>query len=227
MALPRLVLVLPLLALTAFGADPLQPVLSKMEQAAASFKGLTANFKRVNYTAVIQDSDDWSGSMVVRRAKPKEMELLMVVKEPEPQQIGFSGHIAQQYNPKTNIDSIVDVDKKYGAVVNQYMLLGFGSSPKELAETYAIAPGGEETIDGRSATRIELTPLKPDTVTHLVKAELWISGETGVAVQQKLTSAGGNYQLMTYSNMRINPKISDSDVKLTMPGNVKREYPLK
>lgn len=223
----RLALVPALLAIASAGADLAQQTLSKMEEASATFKGLTADFKQVHYTAVIQEGDESTGSIIVRRAKPKEMQFLMQVKEPDPKQIAYSGHTLDQYNPKTNIDSRIDVEKKYSGVVNQYMLLGFGSSPNELGQAYAVAPGAAETVARRRATRIELTPLKPDTSTHLLKAEIWVPDDTGIAVQQKLTYEGGDYILVTYSNMRINPNISESSVKLKLPGNATVNYPLK
>jgi outer membrane lipoprotein-sorting protein len=137
------------------------------------------------------------------------------------------GHTAQQYNPKTNIDSIYDVDKKYGAAVNEFMLLGFGASPKDLQQVYSIALAATETVEGQKTTKLELTPKKPDTTIHLTKADLWISDQTGIAIQQQLHFAGGDYDLATYSNMKINPNIPESAVKLNMPANVKTEYPLK
>ena len=155
------------------------------------------------------------------------MQMRMDIKDPNPQQVSFLGHTAQLYNPKTNIDSIIDVDKKYGAVVNEYMLLGFGSNSKDLQQVYTIVLGGSETVAGQKTTKIELTPRKPDTTVHLVKADLWISDQTGIAVQQQLEYKGGDYDLATYSNMKINPNIPESAVKLDLPANVKRDYPLK
>lgn len=219
---------LPVLLLTTgVAADQLEQTLAKMEEAAATFKGLTAEMQKVHYTAVIQEEDKSSGSIVVRRPKAKEMQMLMVIKEPAPQQISFSGRTAQQYNPKTNIDSIYDVDKKYGAAVNEYVLLGFGASPKDLQQVYVIALGGAETVEGQKTTKIELTPKKPDTAIHLTKADLWISDQTGIAIQQQLHFAGGDYDLATYSNMKISPSIPESAVKLNMPANAVREFPLK
>ena len=227
MRFARHCLILILFLTTCSAADQLQQILAKMEEAAAPYKGLTADMKKLHYTFVIQEEDKQSGTIVVRRPKPKEMQVLMAIKEPEPQQISYVGHTAQQYNPKTNIDSIIDVDKKYGAAVNEYMLLGFGSSPKDLQQVYTIAFGGTETLEGQKATKIELTPRKPDTALHLIKADLWISDQTGIAIQQQLHFAGGDYDLATYSNIRIDPNIPESAVKLNMPENVKREYPLK
>ena len=215
-----------LLPIACIAADQLQQTLAKMDEASASFKGLTADMQKVHYTFVIQEADKSSGSIVVRRPKQKEMQMRMNIKEPAPQQVSYMGHTAQQYNPKTNIVSIYDV-AKYGAAVNEFMLLGFGSSPKDLQQVYSIALAGTETVEGQKTTKIELTPIKPDSSLHLAKADLWISDQTGIAVQQQLHFAGGDYDLATYSNMKINPNIPESAVKLNMPANVKTEYPLK
>ena len=216
-------LLLPLLT-TCFAADQLQQTLDRMDDAAASFRGLRADIGRANYTAVIQDTDRSSGTIVVRRPKPKDMQMKMVIKEPEPQQISFAGRTGHQYNPKTNTDSEINVDKKYGGVVNEYILLGFGASAKDLRQYYTIALGGPETVEGHKTTRIELTPIKPDTTLQMIKAELWISDQTGLTVQQKLNFAGGNYDLATYSNVRLDPSIPESAVQLDMPPNAKHVH---
>src|ERR1035438_235085 len=97
---------LPILFLTTCAAaDQLQQTLTKMDEAAASFKGLTADMKKLHYTFVIKEEDNSSGTIVVRRPKPKEMQMRMDIKDPNPQQVSFLGHTAQLYNPKTNIDS--------------------------------------------------------------------------------------------------------------------------
>ncbi|HUP02756.1 MAG TPA: outer membrane lipoprotein carrier protein LolA [Bryobacteraceae bacterium] len=224
MRLLRLALLPALLVTASQAADPLQQTLAKMQDASAAFHGLTADFQRTVYTAVIEEKDESSGSIAVRRSGPASMEMLMVVKTPDPQQISFSGNTAQIYNPKTNICDVYEkIDKKYTSVLNQYMMLGFGSSPKDLVKLYKIAYLAAENAGGRAAAKIELTPLQPDTVTHLVSADLWIAGDTGLAIQQQLNYQGGNYTLAVYSKMRINPGIPDSALKMKLPGNVKME----
>jgi outer membrane lipoprotein-sorting protein len=59
---------------------------------------------------------------------------------------------------------------------------------------------------------------------QLSKVELWISDETGMAVQQKLYT-GSDYDLATYSNMKISPNIPESAVKLNPPKGVKVQHP--
>jgi outer membrane lipoprotein-sorting protein len=141
-------------------------------------------------------------------------------------QAAFSDHTGELYHPKLKIVDVYDLDKKLGAGLSGYMLLGFGSSTKDLEQAYTIGPGGPETIDGRKATRIVLTPKKPDQVMHLSKVELWISDETGIAVQQKLYT-DPDYDLATYSNMKINSNIPESAAKLNVPKGVKTQHPQK
>jgi outer membrane lipoprotein-sorting protein len=220
---------LPILLLTAgFAADTLQQVLARMDQASVAFKGLTADMKRVTYTAVLKADEVEVGTLVVKRPKPKDLRALFAVDGPNAKKVSYAGHTAEIYYPASNLVQIYDVDKKLGAQVNKYLLLGFGASPKDLQQAYSIALGGPDTVNGQKATRLVLTPKQADTATGLVKAELWISDETGIAVQQKLYfGQGGDYQVATYANMKINPPIPDSAVSLNAPKNAKKEYPQK
>jgi len=210
------------------GADPLQQTLAKMDEAALTFKGLTADMRTVAYTAVLKESQVQTGVLVVKRPNPNNLRALFDIKEPSPQRIAYSGRKAEIYYPQSNLIQTYDVDKKYGPMVNQYLLLGFGATAKELQQAYAVEYGGPEVINGQKTTRIVLTPRKPDTVLGLTKAELWIPEDTGIAVQQKIyTRKGGDYNLATYSNMKISPNIPDSAVALGAPRDAKREYPQK
>ena len=60
---------------------------------------------------------------------------------------------------------------------------------------------------------------------HLKKADLWI-GDDGLPVQQRfVTSASGDFMLVTYSNLIKNPSVPDSALKLNLPKGVKTEHP--
>ncbi len=225
MLTPLCVLLLPL-PLPAAPADQFQQTLAKIDEAAASFKALTADVRKIHHTTILNEDEETSGTVVVRRPKPKDLQVLFNIKQPAPMQFAFSDHTVERYNPKLMLIDVFDLDRKLGAGVSRYMLLGFGSSTKDLEQAYTIGPGGPETIDGRQTTRIVLTPKKPDTVMHLSKVELWIADETGVAVQQKLYT-DSDYDVATYSNMKINPNISESAVKLKAPEGVKRQRPQK
>ena len=218
---PRLALLLLAFFSTMSAAD-LPQILKKMDEAALSFKGLTADMNRELFTYFTKEHEAQSGTVVVRRPKPKDFEVLFEIKEPERQLVSLTGRTGLLYNPKTNTVQEWNLGK-YSAAINQYLLLGFGSSSKDVQESYTIVGSSPAVIGGQQTTCIELTPRKPDTALHLVRAELWISDETGIAVQQKVTYSSQNYDLVTYKNMKLRADIPESAVKMNLPKGVKRE----
>jgi outer membrane lipoprotein-sorting protein len=227
MLLPQTLLPLLLCALPLAAADPLQAVLARIDEAAAGFTGLTANIQRVTFYPVIDQKEEQKGTLVVKR-RNKSLRALFDNKEPNPQQIVYTGKQAEIYTPKRNTIEYYDVDKKFGAQINLYLSLGFGATSAELKQSYSISYGGPETTEnGQKTSRLTLIPRKPDNSLGLTKVEIWISDETGLAVKQKLYMAGGEYQQATYSNMQVNPNIPDSAVTLKAPKDAKKEYPLK
>ncbi len=202
----------------------MQQTLKLMDQASASFKGLTADIVKTHYVAAIKDMDSSEkGKLVVRKVKPGDLELLYTQTEPDPEQVEYRNRIGLLYNPKTNSDREAKVDKEWGDAASQIMLLGFGSSSAELQQAYTITGSAADAVGGERATRLELKPKKPDTRFQLVRVELWISGTTGIAIQQKLYQASGSWDQYTYSNMKLRSDIKDSEVRLKEPPGVKHE----
>jgi outer membrane lipoprotein-sorting protein len=221
--------VLPLLFVSSGRAADLPGILAKIDTAAASFQGLIADVKQVSHLNIMPNDDETSiGTIVVKRPRPKALRALLEFKPPNQYAAAFDGKTAQRYLPKLNLIEIYDVDKKFGGLVDQYLLLGFGASSAELKQVYDIAYVGAETVAGKKATKLALTPKKPDKALHLTKAEIWYADDLGIAVQQKLfTGTEGDYLLATYTNIKLNPQIPDSDVTLKAPKDAKKEYPLK
>jgi outer membrane lipoprotein-sorting protein len=56
---------------------------------------------------------------------------------------------------------------------------------------------------------------------------LWIPESEGYPIQQKFYLAGGDYKLVTYTNVKVNPPLTDGDLRLKVPKNAKRVSPQK
>jgi outer membrane lipoprotein-sorting protein len=219
----RLALLACAVAAAVSAQSPTEKALALMDRAAASFKGLTAEIAKTKYTFAIKETEIEKGAITVKRPGAKDFKVLYNTREPAIQQTEFSGRLLRVYNPKTNIIQEVAVDKRYGSVVNDYLLLGFGSSSTDLRLVYNVGKCQAEAVAGQAAIRVELTPKKPDTTLGLTRAEIWISEESGIALQQKLSFASGDYVIATYSNIKLRSDIPDSAVKLNAPGNAKTE----
>lgn len=207
-------------------AATLEQTLKAMDQGAANFRSMSSDVKRVAHTAVINENNVDSGQMLLKRGKGRDLRMLVDLKEPDPKTLAFQGRKLEIYYPKIQTVQEYDVGKNKD-LLEQFLLLGFGSSGKELAAGYTMKALGSENISGEKTTRIEMIPKAQQVLEHLKKVELWISDAGGYPAQQKFYLQGGDYTLVTYSNIRINPSLADSALKLRLPKGVKREYPQK
>jgi outer membrane lipoprotein-sorting protein len=215
-----LLLTATLLARCAWAADPsLDDVFKRIDNAAASFKGLTADMKRTSHTELVNANDVEEGTFAVKRLKSDDIRMLMDITKPEPKKFALGGGKGQAYYPKANEVQVMDV-KKHRDLINELLLLGFGASSADLNAAYTIAMGGPDTVNGVPATRLELVSKNAEIRRTIKKVELWI-GENGMPVQQKLHESGGDYQIVTYSNVAPNRNLPDSAVNLDLPKGVK------
>jgi outer membrane lipoprotein-sorting protein len=202
------------------GADAqLDAVLARMDQASTTFKGLAADVRKVSHTEVVNIDAVDSGTILVKRLKPHDTRIRVDLTNPRRETVTIGGGKVQIFYPQTNEAQEVDLGKNRG-VVDQFMLLGFGSNSTELKSAYSVTFGGVDSVNDQKATRIELVPKDPEILARVKKSELWIS-EKGWIVQQKLYTGWGDYLLSTYSRMEFNPSIADAALKLELPKGVK------
>jgi len=197
----------------------LDAVLARLDQAAQGFKGLTADVRKISHTDVVNVDETDSGTITVKRVKPHDTRFRIDFTAPRQEIITIGGGKAQDFKPKSNEAQEIDLGK-YRSLVDQFMLLGFGSNSAQLRDAYTMTLGGADSVNGETATRIVLVPKDPKVLEQFKKCELWIS-EKGLTVQQKVYTDGGDYLLSTYSKMVLNPNIPDSVFKLELPKGVK------
>jgi outer membrane lipoprotein-sorting protein len=200
---------------------PLDGALARLDQASLTFKGLTADIRKVSHIDVVNVDNVDSGTIVVKRFKPGDIRIRIDLTSPRRQIVTIGGGKAQVFNPQSNEAQDVDLGKNRG-LVDQFMLLGFGSNSADLKNAFLVTLGGADSINGEKTTRIALVPKDREALAHIKKCELWIS-EKGWIVQQKFDQGGGDYLLSTYSRMNFNPSIAEKDVKLELPKGVKFE----
>ncbi len=206
-------------------SSELDTALDRMDRASANFRSLSADVRRVHHLAVINDDEIDSGTMLIKRSKPRDMRMLVDLTQPDRKTLSFQGRKVEIYYPKIQTVQEFDLGKNR-ELVDQFFLIGFGTSRKDLQASYNISALGTESIHGQTATRLELIPKSRDVAQHLKKFELWIGGG-GYPVQQKFYLPSDETMLVTYSNVKINTNPPDSALKLQLPSNVKREYPQK
>jgi outer membrane lipoprotein-sorting protein len=200
----------------------LAETLLKMDEAAAQFKALSAKVEYVSHMEAIHEDDSESGTILVKRPKPKDLHVKIAIEKPDPKVAFTDGSKVEVYYPRSGEVQKIELGHRR-SLVDMILTLGFGGTSRELQAAYTVKLGGEEPVAGESATRLELIPKSPDMLAEWKRIDLWISDKSGYTLQQKFYDRGRDYTLITYSGVQFNPKIPDSDFKLDVPKGTKRE----
>jgi outer membrane lipoprotein-sorting protein len=154
------------------------------------------------------------------------MRMLVEFKEPDRKSVALHDSKLEIYYPKMQTVEEYDIGQ-HRELLDQFFLVGFGTSGKELASAYSVRVLGAETLAGQQSIRLELIPKSQEVQKNLKKLELWVPESDVYPVQQKFYLVAGDYKLATYTNVKMNPPVADSDLKLRVSKDVKRVFPQK
>lgn len=196
-------------------------VLAMMDKSAQDFRTLTADVQHVKYTDVVKDTSTETGQMWVHRDQKMRIE----IQKPDPRTILRSGDSLFVFNPKINRVEEYDLGKNR-AMVDQYVLLGFGTRSESIRKNYLVAVNGEQEVGGRKTVVIELTPKSQQIRDQITRIQMWVDEASWLPIQQKFFEAGsGDYFIFQYSNVRKNLKIADSRFKPDWPKSATKIKP--
>ncbi len=202
-------------------AETTEVILARMDKSALSFQGVTADLKMTTYNKLLDDKTVESGTLQMQRTKSREVRAVVdFSQQTDARIIGFEGKNIRLYYPKLDQFNETSLGKD-GNLLNSFLLLGFGSSGKELAANYEITNQGVEKLGPLGSTKLLLIPKNPAVKERIEKVQIWIGDGQSYPTQQQFYQPAGNYQLVTYSNIVINPP-GQKKVELKMPGTAKR-----
>jgi outer membrane lipoprotein-sorting protein len=194
------------------GPLTLDGVLAHLDQSARDFHSLSADVERTKVTVVVNDRSTETGTILVRGEK-----MLLDLKSPDPRTILRTGDNLYLYEPGLNRVEEFNLGKNRG-LVDQFLLLGFGTQGKQLRNGYKISFVGEPSLDDKKTAELELTPKSEDVLKQFSKIQIWFDETLWLPAQQQLFEAGsGDYMIVRYSKIDRNPNIPDSKFKQHWP----------
>jgi outer membrane lipoprotein-sorting protein len=217
---------LPVLCLSIYAmaakAQSVDAILGRMDQAAPHFHAMSADVQMTTYTAIIGDKTVENGTLKMQRLKSGDVRAIIDFSgQTDAREIAFLGRIIRIYYPNLNSYQDYDVGKNTD-VLNQFLLLGFGSSGKDLARSYAITAQGSEKVAGQDTTKLLLVPNDPKVKDRLSKIEMWILNDAAYPIQQQFFEPSGNYRIVTYTNVKIDPSMKGT-LELKLPSSAKKQ----
>ena len=128
---------------------------------------------------------------------------------------------AEMYLPKINQIQEYDLSH-HSEIVQQYLLLGFGTESNPLRKAYDVKLVGEEDVNGDTTAVLELTPLKANVAAQIAKVSLWINEESWLPVEQKFFEPGGDYLETKYTSVVVNRDLPSSIFEIPAAKGAKR-----
>jgi len=197
----------------------LNQVFSHMDQTARRLKTLSADLEYTKVTVLVNDFSTESGEMYFRNSKTPD--ILIKFTAPAPKTILFRKNKAEIYQPKINQVQEFDLSK-HSQLIQQFLLLGFGTQSNDMQKAYAVKYLREEELRGDTTALLELTPREGTVASQLSKVQLWISEESWLPVQQKFFEAGGDYSVARYSSVKLNSNLPSSVFQIHVAKDAKR-----
>lgn len=205
-------------------AETAQAALARMDASAPKFHSMSADVKMTTHTAILNDDTTEPGTVKMERAKDETQALIDFTGTKDRRTIAFLDKTIQIYYPNLKLVQVYKLGKK-SKLVDQYLLLGFGTSGKDLAKGYNVTVAGSEKVNGQDTTKLELVPKEKSVKEQIEKVDIWLPLDSGYPVQQQFVNPSGNYRLATYTNFQLNPNLGAGALKLNTPPDTKIEYP--
>jgi len=198
----------------------LESVLRQLDEAAKDFHSLSADIERTKVTVVVNDRSTETGTILFRGDK-----MLLDLKAPDPRTILRTGDSLYLYTPGLHRVEEYNLGKNR-ALVDQFLLLGFGTEGKQLEKGYLIAFLKEDKIDDRKTVELELTPKSQAVRDQIAKIQIWLDESSWLPVQQQFNEAGtGDYFVVRYSKVVRNAAIPESEFKPHWPKGTEKIKP--
>jgi outer membrane lipoprotein-sorting protein len=196
-------------------------VLGMMDKSAQDFHTLTGDIEHIKYTDVVKDTSTESGKIFVRRDEKMRIEFT----QPDTRTILRNGDSLFVFTPKINRVEEYDLGKNR-EMVDQYVLLGFGTKSENIRKSYLVTMTGETELDHKKCAILEMTPKSDQVRKQIAKIQMWIDEASWLPIQQKFFESGSeDYLIFRYTSVMKNLKIPDSQFKQDWPKGVSRTKP--
>jgi outer membrane lipoprotein-sorting protein len=213
-------IVLFALTIASANAQSLAGFLARLDGNAPTFSAATASLTWLDHQAVIETEERQSGTVVIKRTSANKAQFVARFTQPDEYAVALRENTVERYTPRNNLIQEYDISN-YRELAQTFMLLGFGMTGRQLAASFEITGLRSESISGQKATHLDLRPKAPDVRKQVSRIELWISDELGCAIQQKFHYPDTSYKLVTFTNLKLNPKLDAGALQL--PRGAKRE----
>jgi outer membrane lipoprotein-sorting protein len=197
----------------------LDQLLAQMAQTGRDFRSMEASIERTKVTVIVNDKFVDSGK-VYFTGRGTSARIKFEILKPEPQLMLIRDGKALLYYPK--LKDAQEYSLGHNQDKAEFLLIGFGPANESISKYYDVTLVGAETVDGKNATVIDLKPKAREVLSRFKLIRLWIDPQKWTPVQTRVTEASNDYQIVKFSNIRMNSAISESVFGIKLPKDVRK-----
>ena len=194
------VLMAALVTATGHAAD-LDKVLAQMDAASAKFQNAQADFIWDNYTKVVDDHEQQTGTIYFERVGG-QTQMAALVQQPTRKTVVYKDATLSYYDPSLDQLNVFSAGKNK-AQYESFLTLGFGGSGKDLKAAWQITDLGPETVDGVATEKLDLQsdPAKGANIVHIT---VWVDPARAVSLKQIFYYTSGDTRTCTFTHIKYN-----------------------
>ncbi len=188
---------------SSFAAD-LDKVLAQMDAASTKFQNAQADFVWDNYTKVVDDHEQQSGTIYFDRSG-SQTQMAALVAKPDKKTVIYTGSKLYFYQPSIDQLTVFNAGANR-AQYESFLTLGFGGSGKDLKAAWQITDLGPETIDGTATEKLDLTSQQAKDGAKIDHITIWVDPARAVSLKQVFYYTSGDTRTSTFTHIKDNSK---------------------
>src|SRR5277367_995685 len=197
------VLVTALVAMSSHAAE-LDKVLAQMDAASAKFQNAQADFVWDNYTKVVDDHEQQTGTIYFERVGG-QTQMAALVQQPTKKTVVYKDATLSYYDPSLDQLNVFSAGRNK-AQYESFLTLGFGGSGKDLKATWQINDLGSEIIDGVATEKLDLMSPQAKDSAKIDDITVWIDPARAVSLKQVFYYSSGDMRTCTFTRIKYNDK---------------------
>ena len=186
---------------------------------AADVKDLVADFQQRKVTAMLRKPLVSSGQVFVRGSS-----MLWKTVKPEPSELQITDAEVRIFYPSEKTIEVFQIRQKLGELAASplprlaTLLEHFSFKPLPLAEM--------DESDEERFFAVEMSPIDPELSEHVETVRVLLDATRGLIARFEMTDADGDRTIITFENVRTNVGLSDQQLAIDAPADVKVTRPL-
>jgi len=194
----------------------LKRVLNRIDAIARGFRTFTAKFSQKKFTAILREFDDpETGEFYYARTPDGSVRMRHEIMSPGKRILTIKGSSLTVYRPAIKEAQIASREKMQDIV--EYLALGIGQNSARLRERFKVSYAGNELINKARCSILVLVPRDAKTANRIESITIWLNDSSGMPAQYKFQEPTKDYLLISFSDEKLNAKVSDSKFEQKLP----------